>query len=50
MIWATIFLGESVTAVMLLGCGLVLAGTVLVTNSVQPLGASLRVEAKAAAP
>jgi drug/metabolite transporter (DMT)-like permease len=35
MIWATLFLGESVTAVMLLGCGLVLAGTVLVTNSVQ---------------
>src|SRR6185436_10285830 len=35
MVWAAIFLGESVTAVMLLGCGLVLAGTMLVTNSVQ---------------
>lgn len=49
MIWGTIFLGESVTAVMLLGCGLVLVGTLLVTNSVQPLAASIRAEAEAAA-
>ena len=50
MIWATTFLGESVTAVMLLGCSLVLAGTLLVTNSVKPIDASPRIEAEAAAP
>jgi drug/metabolite transporter (DMT)-like permease len=49
MIWGTVFLGESVTAVMLLGCGLVLAGTVLVTNSIKPIETPLRVEAEAAA-
>ena len=47
MIWGTVFLGESVTAVMLLGCGLVLAGTVLVTNTVRPIEPQRRIEAKA---
>jgi len=30
MIWAGLFLGETVTTVMILGCGLILAGTALV--------------------
>jgi drug/metabolite transporter (DMT)-like permease len=45
MIWAALFLGEAITAVMLAGCGLVLAGTMLVTASVQPRG-SAQVEAE----
>lgn len=49
MIWGTVFLGESVTAVMLLGCGLVLAGTLLVTNSVRPIETPARVGAEAIA-
>jgi drug/metabolite transporter (DMT)-like permease len=30
MIWAALFLGETVTIVMILGCGLILGGTALV--------------------
>lgn len=30
MIWAAVFLGETITAVMIAGCGLILAGTALV--------------------
>jgi drug/metabolite transporter (DMT)-like permease len=30
MIWAALFLGETITAVMILGCALILAGTGLV--------------------
>jgi drug/metabolite transporter (DMT)-like permease len=44
MLWGAVFLGEGITAVMLLGCGLVLAGTTLVTNSVQPRGVRLEAE------
>jgi drug/metabolite transporter (DMT)-like permease len=47
MLWGAIFLGESITAVMLLGCGLVLAGTVLVTNAVQPRTVRIGAEATA---
>jgi len=30
MIWAALFIGEAITAVMIVGCGLILAGTGLV--------------------
>ena len=49
MIWGAIFLGESITAVMLLGCGLVLAGTMLVTNARAARQAVDPLEAEAAA-
>ncbi len=35
MLWGAIFLGEAITASMLGGCGLILAGTVLVLNIVR---------------
>jgi drug/metabolite transporter (DMT)-like permease len=30
MIWAALFIGEAVTATMIVGCALILAGTALV--------------------
>ena len=48
MLWAALFLSESITTIMLLGCGLVLAGTMLVTSSVQSRETQ-RAEAEAAA-
>jgi drug/metabolite transporter (DMT)-like permease len=36
MLWGGIFLGETVTQTMLIGCAIILAGTALATGTVRP--------------